>query len=355
MNQMDVPFTRIFTMMRMERRLEGYNTLETTTHYNWQNVDVKPCIPFVITIATTSTGHTASNPSSSAPDILLVCVICYSEPSLVFFINDIIHGVELSTTEVGNRFFAVSTSLTGDCKFQERVKAKGRREERQRETKGAIRTQVFIRYSDELGQVQESIFECYRVGVNSHGRFYLIAGQRQGREKLDATGSHWKELDILDKIPYRNYVSNFDFAYRYIRYESIRRLSKTRSLENQPMRTRLSMHDTRSADNLESSTSLYDFRPSPLPSESASVFYSGTSHLFDFVNDYGSVHADEGLIGAWREEKTGQEGRYFQATSSGSSDKNKKKVPAGYPKRGIDLSDPSMTIMNGYGTVGWAR
>ncbi|THU80192.1 hypothetical protein K435DRAFT_874643 [Dendrothele bispora CBS 962.96] len=45
--------------------------LQTTTHYNWQNVDVKPCIPFVITIATTSTGHTASNPSSSAPDMWL--------------------------------------------------------------------------------------------------------------------------------------------------------------------------------------------------------------------------------------------------------------------------------------------
>ncbi|THU88712.1 hypothetical protein K435DRAFT_781946, partial [Dendrothele bispora CBS 962.96] len=43
---------------------------------------------------------------------LLVCVICYSEPSLVFFIDDITHSAEFSTTEVDNRLFVVSTSLT---------------------------------------------------------------------------------------------------------------------------------------------------------------------------------------------------------------------------------------------------
>ncbi|THU88698.1 hypothetical protein K435DRAFT_305668 [Dendrothele bispora CBS 962.96] len=41
----------------------------------------------------------------------------------------------------------------------------------------------------------------------------------------------------------------------------------------------------------------------PLPSESGTVFYSSTSHLFDFINNYKSVHADEGFNGAWRKKK----------------------------------------------------
>ncbi|THU97023.1 hypothetical protein K435DRAFT_796883 [Dendrothele bispora CBS 962.96] len=62
--------------------------------------------------------------------------------------------------------------------------------------------------------------------------------------------------------------------------------------------------------------------------QSASIFYSDTSHLFDFVNNYGSVHANQGFIRAWRK-KTGQEDQYLQATSSsyGTSNKNKNKSP----------------------------
>ncbi|THU92040.1 hypothetical protein K435DRAFT_907209 [Dendrothele bispora CBS 962.96] len=57
---------------------------------------------------------------------LLVCVICYPLPSFVFFIDGITHSTEISTTEVGIRFFAVSTSLTqATPKSKKGLKRKG--------------------------------------------------------------------------------------------------------------------------------------------------------------------------------------------------------------------------------------
>ncbi|THU95094.1 hypothetical protein K435DRAFT_798382 [Dendrothele bispora CBS 962.96] len=221
MNQIDVPFTRIFTMMRMERRLEGYNTLEV-----WQS----KCY-------------------------LLVCVICYSEPSLVFFINDIIHGVELSTTEVGNRFFAVSTSLTqATANSKKGLKQKGEEKKDKEKRKAQSETKC-----------------AFAIQTNSDR--FKSRFSRDSRERVNSTA-------FRDQVTWKATAANAFCKY----------------------------------------CKDYDC---PLPSESASIFNSITSHLLDLVNNYQSVHADEGFIGAWRK-KTGQEGQYLQATSFRSNEKNKK-------------------------------
>ncbi|THU90243.1 hypothetical protein K435DRAFT_802148 [Dendrothele bispora CBS 962.96] len=226
---------------------------QDNTHYNWQNVDIKSCMSAVgITIRTARTGHAASNLSSSAPDLwlkdsangtrllhtiitqplnlvytLLGWVICYSEPSFVFSVNDIIHSVKLLTTEVGNRFFAVSTSLTqATANSKEGLKRKGAEKK------------------DTEKRKAQSEPKCpSAIQMNSDGSKSRFSRQRQEREELYTTQGFTEK----------------DYGCRF--------------------------------------------------------------------------------IGAWREEKTEQEGRNLQATSSRSSDsdKNKKKSPPDtHPKPGIN-------------------
>ncbi|THV04284.1 hypothetical protein K435DRAFT_791155 [Dendrothele bispora CBS 962.96] len=114
-------------------------------------------------------------------------------------------------------------------------------------SKSALQTQVYIGHLDELGQDQELVFEGF-------------------------TGK------ILNGIPHCNPVSNVGFAYRYTRYESFPRPGRLESNHCKRILVRLLK----------------------ISLESALIFYSGTSHLFDFVNNYGSVHANQGFLRAWR-------------------------------------------------------
>ncbi|THU93949.1 hypothetical protein K435DRAFT_799277 [Dendrothele bispora CBS 962.96] len=256
MNQMDVPFTRIFTMMRMERRLEGYNTLETTTHYNWQNVDVKPCIPFVITIATTSTGHTASNPSSSAPDMWL------REPANA-------SCAEFSTTEVDNRLFVVSTSLTHPTLANSKKGLRRKGEEKKDKEKRKAQSKPK----------------------------YTLAIQ------TNSDRNHWE--DILDGSPIVTLspistllIATSDMSH----FEGF-----ARSLEKQSLQTRFRL--------LELSLSITRIMTVPRTSSTLSTI-TKVFMLMKGLMELGG-------------KKNRQEDGYLQATFSGSSDsdKNKKKSP----------------------------
>ncbi|THU88554.1 hypothetical protein K435DRAFT_803425 [Dendrothele bispora CBS 962.96] len=74
-------------------------------HYD--NVNANPACPVVL---------------SSFP----LCVVCYSKPSLVSFVDAFIPSAELLSPEVGDRFFVASTLLTRVGSNSKKVKRKGK-------------------------------------------------------------------------------------------------------------------------------------------------------------------------------------------------------------------------------------
>ncbi|THU96999.1 hypothetical protein K435DRAFT_796861 [Dendrothele bispora CBS 962.96] len=312
MNQIDVPFTRIFTMMRVERRLEGYNTLEIR-RYPGPGAS----------IAWTSFIEVDGQRLCSVPSLrVAVCVICYPQPSLVFFIDGIVHCAELSTTEVGNCFFAVSISLTqATANSKKGLKRKG---EEKKDT--------------EKWKVQSKPKCPSAIQTNSD----RSKSQFSRKRKLHTTAIHQK--DILDGSPIvtlspistllitTSDTTQFNGFPRPDHSKSNHRkrvvypqfLSMSHLLPLflvRLLKIYLSKYYRNHGCDL---APFHQNQPQfSIPVPRAASTLSTITKAFKLMKDLSELGG-----------KTGQEGRYLQTTSS--SDKNKKKIPAGYPKRGID-------------------
>ncbi|THU82966.1 hypothetical protein K435DRAFT_807868 [Dendrothele bispora CBS 962.96] len=139
---------------------------------------------------------------------------------------------------------------------------------------------TFIRHSDELRQVQESIFE--------------------------ATSRNRKIIHTLPRIHYISILDGTPIVTMSPISTLLIATSDTSQFDGFPRPGHLeSKHCKRILVRIHKISLTVSYHPSIRINLK---MYSGTSHRLDFVNNYGSVHADEGLIGAWREEKNGQEG-----------------------------------------------
>ncbi|THU90283.1 hypothetical protein K435DRAFT_841535 [Dendrothele bispora CBS 962.96] len=215
------------------------------------------------------TRRVIANSSSSAPDLWFRDSVTASY-------------TKLSTTKVGNRFFAVSTLLTqvtSNSKKGSRRKGEEKKEKEERKAQSKPKFPLAIQTNLD----------------RSKSRF---SRQRQEREKLCPTGFTGKRYLTRYSIVTLSLISTLLIA-----------TSDMGQFDGFPRPYHLeSNHRKHVLDPqfLSMSHLLASFlvRVLEISLKSASFFYSGISQLFEFLNYYKSVHANEGFIGAWKE-KTG--------------------------------------------------
>ncbi|THU93948.1 hypothetical protein K435DRAFT_840025 [Dendrothele bispora CBS 962.96] len=165
---------------------------KTTMLYNWQNVETcgletqRMVHGFLVSLVTQPLILVYS---------LLVCVICYLQPSLVFFIDDIIHCAELSTTDVGNRFFVVSTSLTqATPNSKKRLKRKGEekkdKEKRKVQSKPKVK-RVDFRVRDSLERPHHNSVSDLDLVIATSGMSQFGGFTRPGHLESNPMNTFW--------------------------------------------------------------------------------------------------------------------------------------------------------------------
>ncbi|THU97002.1 hypothetical protein K435DRAFT_796864 [Dendrothele bispora CBS 962.96] len=280
--------------------------------------------------------------ANSLVKTLLVCAICYSQPFLVFFIDDITHSADFSTTEVDNRLFVVSTSLTHAtlANSKKGLRRNGEEKKDKEKRKAQSKPKYTLAIQTNSGRSKESTFETYDVNLIPYFypfTFLLVLTCWRGQEgkELHTGKIYLTRYPIVTLSPISTLLIATSYMSRFDRFPRPDHLESNHRKHVLDPRFLFLSH----------------LLPLFMFSLTLCVPVAGSCYL-NFSEKAFTLMTHEGFIGGWRENNR-QEDRYLQTTSYG--DKRTRKIPRRIPKARDRLSDLSMTISNEYGTRGRAR